>query len=208
MKSKSPNFFQVITQSKTYLSMFYLLLSFPLGIIYFVFLVTGISLGVGLSITLLGIPVLFLTLLLWRVFGDFERELTKIMLGIDIPSKKRKLPKRFWGKIKKILSDSYTWKSMVYLFIKFPLGIISFVLIVVFISVSLSFVALPFAFHLWTIGVIQGTFMVGQYAFMQSYWFTILTGIVGVFLFFASLHAFNGLAYVSGLLTKVFLKKN
>ncbi len=90
------NFFKVITEGKTYLSMFYLLLSFPLGIIYFVFIVTGLSLGLGLAITLLGIPILFLTLLLWRVFAKFEIILAESMLNIKIHSVPLKSAKGFW----------------------------------------------------------------------------------------------------------------
>ena len=37
------NFFTVFLKGQTYLNMLYLLLSFPLGIIYFVILITGFS---------------------------------------------------------------------------------------------------------------------------------------------------------------------
>ena len=36
------------TERQTYLNLLYLLLSFPLGIAYFVFLTTGLSLGTGI----------------------------------------------------------------------------------------------------------------------------------------------------------------
>ena len=42
--------FSVVVRPQTYLNIFYLLLSFPLGIAYFVFLVTGLSVGFGLLI--------------------------------------------------------------------------------------------------------------------------------------------------------------
>jgi len=43
-------FFGVVADPQSYLNIFYLLLAFPLGIAYFVFLVTGISVGTGLII--------------------------------------------------------------------------------------------------------------------------------------------------------------
>ncbi len=46
-------FFGVITRSTTWKSVGYLLLSFPLWIFYFEFLVTGFSFGFGMLITLL-----------------------------------------------------------------------------------------------------------------------------------------------------------
>jgi hypothetical protein len=50
-----------------------LLLSFPLGIFYFVFLVTGFSLGFGLLITLMGIPILVGMVAASYGLGEFER---------------------------------------------------------------------------------------------------------------------------------------
>ena len=43
-------FFGVVADPQSYLNIFYLLLAFPLGIAYFVFLVTGISVGTGLIV--------------------------------------------------------------------------------------------------------------------------------------------------------------
>lgn len=201
------SFFKVIAQTRTYLSIFYLLLAFPLGIFYFVFLVTGLSLGAGLIITLFGIPVLLTTLFLWRMFAFFEIQLAKIVLDIDIQPTPMKQSKGLWGKLQPYLVDPFTWKSLVYLFLKFPLGIASFIILIVAISVSFAFIATPFIFHLQNIGAISGNFEVGQFSFMRSYWFTITTGIAGLLLLFVSLHIFNGLALVYGLLAKFMLEK-
>ena len=40
----------VIGRPQSYINAFYLLITFPLGIAYFVFLVTGLSLGFGLLV--------------------------------------------------------------------------------------------------------------------------------------------------------------
>src|SRR6056297_2351102 len=116
MKFKLPNFFKVITKSQTYKNLGYLLLSFPLGIFYFVFLITGLSLGIGLIITWFGIPILFGTLLLWRLFGIFEIQQAKTILDINIPFTPIKKSKGIWKKIQSHLNDSFTWKSFAYLF--------------------------------------------------------------------------------------------
>ncbi|MBR9675421.1 hypothetical protein GOV05_00240 [Candidatus Woesearchaeota archaeon] len=209
MRKASLDFFKVVWQSQTYLSTFYLLLSFPIGIFYFVFLVTALSLGLGLLITLLGIPLLFGTLLLWRVLGIFERELTTAMLGIKIsPPIKIKQQKGIWKTVQAYLSDSYTWRSLAYLFIKFPLGIINFVVFVTMLSVSLSLVATPILYYITEIGILKATFcVVGNICFITSYFSAFLWGVVGVLMFFVSLHAFNGLAQISGLLAKTLLEK-
>jgi len=209
MNTKLSNFFKVIIQSQTYLNIFYLLLSFVLGIFYFVFLVTGLSLGLGLIITLIGIPILFGTLLLWRVLAGFERQLTISILGIDIPFVSIKESEGIWEKVKAYLNDSFTWKSLVYLFIKFPLGIISFVVLVTLLSVALGLIATPILYHLIEIGILHRAFCITSsgICFINSYFTSIIVGIFGVFLLFIFLHALNGLAHISGLLAKSMLEK-
>ena len=207
----SVGFFGVIVRGNTYSNLLYLLLSFPLGIFYFVLVITGLSLGLGLVFTLLGIPILFGTLLLCRVFANFELQQAKILSGISRISHRIKKSKGFWNKIKAYLADSYTWKSLAYLIIKFPIGIINFVLLVTLLSVSLSLIATPVVYHLFETGIIfQGTFCSGPESvcfIFDSYLSTIIVGIIGIFLLFVFLHALNGLARTSGLLAKSMLEK-
>jgi hypothetical protein len=211
MKKKLSAFFEVIVIKQSYLNLLYLLLSFPLGIFYFVFLTTGLSLGIGLTITLFGIPLLFGVLLMCRVFTIFERNKAKVMLGIDIPHCLDEKERGFLEKIKFYLSDSFTWKSMAYLFIKFPLGVLSFVFLVTLISVSLSLIAVPIVYYLFEIGMIQGSFCYEPTTFclfFNSYFWSIIIGIIGILFLFISLHILNGIAYVSGLLAKSLLKRD
>ncbi|HZD16503.1 MAG TPA: sensor domain-containing protein, partial [Actinomycetota bacterium] len=51
------------TERRTYTIFLYLLLGLPMGILDFVVIATGLSLGLGLVVTILGIPVLVATLL-------------------------------------------------------------------------------------------------------------------------------------------------
>ncbi len=210
MKKKRDNFFSVIARSQTYLNMVYLLLSFVLGIFYFVFIVIGISLGLGLIITFFGIPILFFTLLLARVFASFERQQAIVILGIKIAPTKMKRPKGLLKTVQAYLNDSFTWKSLIYTFIKFPLGIISFVALVTLIPISLSLIVTPILYHLMEIGVLQGPLCISSsgICFLNSYTITIIIGVIGILLLFVFLHMLNALAYVSGLLAKAMLGKN
>ena len=203
------NFFSVIGEEKTYLNMLYLLISFPLGIIYFVLLVTGISLGLGLVTTLIGIPILVFMTFLWYWIAIFERQFTSSFLGIDIKSAKNNSLKQktFWKMIKKHLSQPITWKSLAYLFIKFPLGIVWFVALVTLLSVSIGLIGVPIAYYfLWDVPGVD--FMViNGVSVIPQVWQAILVGIIGVFFLFISMHILNGLAYVSGLFAKVLLSE-
>ena len=44
----------------------YLLLALPIGVVYFTFLVTAVSVGVGTAIIWIGIPVLYASIVVWR----------------------------------------------------------------------------------------------------------------------------------------------
>nr|QNO47354.1 hypothetical protein LNGCCOLK_00031 [Methanosarcinales archaeon ANME-2c ERB4] len=82
-------FFGVAARGQTYLNIIYLLLSFPLGTAYFVFLVTGLLLGLSLSIVWVGIPILLLMLAAWWGLVVFERQLAIWLLHVDIPPMSR-----------------------------------------------------------------------------------------------------------------------
>ena len=72
---RESGFFHFLIEKQTYLNLVYLLLAFPLGIAYFVFLVTGFSLGFGLIVTFLGIPILLGMLAATWGIAAFERQL-------------------------------------------------------------------------------------------------------------------------------------
>ena len=57
----------------------------PLGIAWFTFLVTALSVGLSLAIVTIGIPVLAVTLLIWRWGANTERERAALVLGAPIP---------------------------------------------------------------------------------------------------------------------------
>jgi len=180
------NFFSVIGKKRTYLNMLYMLISFPLGIVYFVLLVTGISLGLGLIITLIGIPLLVLMSFLWYWVAIFERQHTSYFLGVDIKSVKNKAfgQKTLWKKIVMHWKQPITWKSLAYLFIKFPLGIVSFVALVTLISVSVSLIAAPIVYYCFR--NVQGVdFMViNGVSIITQAWQVFGIAIIGVFFLF------------------------
>ncbi len=126
-KTDFERFFGVVVKEQSYLNLIYLLLAFPLGLFYFVFLVTGLSLGFGLLIIWIGIPILLLMLVAWWGLTAFERQLAILLLHVDISPMSLESAKGqgIWERLKAHLSNPITWKGLVYLFAKFPLGILS-----------------------------------------------------------------------------------
>ena len=62
----------VVVQRQTYRNVVYLLLSLPLGLLYLSVLTTGFLLGLGLIVTLVGIPLLLTLFVGSRYLVAFE----------------------------------------------------------------------------------------------------------------------------------------
>jgi len=134
-----------VSDSRTYLRILYLFLAFPLGILYFTVIITGLSTGAGLAIVIVGFPILVLTLLAWLLFARIERQLAIHLLGVSIRpmSIPDSAPRTTWQRLLKTLADPVTWKSLVYVLIEFPFGIVAFTLATTLISVSLALLLYP-----------------------------------------------------------------
>jgi len=148
--------FGAFIRPQTYINMFYLVLAFPLGTAYFVFLVTGLSLGAGLLVlALVGIPILLIVLAGSWAIASFERQMAIRLLKVDIPpmARRNRSGEKAWDRLKAHLRNPVTWTGMLYLFVKFPLGIASFILTVVLVWVTLSFITAPITYRYTLIAI-------------------------------------------------------
>ena len=196
-------FFSVIAKPQTWRNVGYLLLAFPLGIFYFVFLVTGLSLGFGLFITLLGIPILIGVLAASYGLGEFERTTTNLLLDQDTPPAHRlEVPGGLWPKIKALVGSSETWKRVWYLFTEFFFGIFSFVLVTVTAS-FFAFVISPFVYERsW---FMDGREWLDNVWVIDTWWEATIVAVAAVLIGFVLLHVINGVARVWGEFAKAML---
>ena len=111
-------FFNAVIEGQTYLNLLYLGAAFPLGLFYFVFLVSGISLGISLSIIWVGLPILLLMGGAWWALAAFERSITVHLLKADILSAANPitLDRDMWADIKRYFTNPATWKGLLYFF--------------------------------------------------------------------------------------------
>lgn len=137
--------FGPLVWARTYGRLLYLLLCLPLGVAYFVFYVTGASLGVGLALLLAGLVILLAVVLGSVPLGMFERMLAIHLIGEPVPSGGFTSPdgKNFWAWLKETLKNRVTWTSMAFLVSKFPLGLVAWVATIVALSVSVATTAAP-----------------------------------------------------------------
>ena len=117
----APGFFGALVHPDTYKRMAYLLLGLPFGIFYFTFLVTAVSVGVGLVIIWVGVPILLATVVSWRGMGRFERSFLTSMMGGEIdPAQRLPVESNWWERAKAVLADSYTYRSFFWLLLRLP----------------------------------------------------------------------------------------
>lgn len=213
---------QAFKPANTGSSMLYLLLSFPLGVLYFVFVVTALSLGLGTIVIWVGIPILvLLTMGLWGI-ASLERDLAASLLHIDIPSAQKFRPDGLtWPqRFRQRVFSGLTWRTLMYtLVIKFPLGIISFVLVVTLPLLALGLLLEPLVYliNVFVDGIVYAasghgnsilpffvTIVNGQFdpiMFMRSF-----IGVpVGFVLWCVAAYLLNGLAHMQGELVRAML---
>ena len=120
------------------------LLGLPLGTAYFIWLVTGLSTGIGLAITIVGIPLLTLVLAATRPLLMFERGLANTLLGTRLaPVAVAPRADGWFARLKAYWTDGTTWRGVGYLLARFPIGIATFVIAVTAYSVALWCLAAP-----------------------------------------------------------------
>jgi hypothetical protein len=198
-------FFGVIAKGQTYLNYFYLFLAFPLGLIYFIFLVVGLSVGIATIIVLIGLAILLLVVAGWWLLAGFERVMANSMLKVDIPpmsTPRMDKAATSWEKLGAFLSNPVTWKSLVYLLMKFPLGILSFGVVITLTAATIVFLTAPLTYTFLQPEIIGWS---GTLWRVDTLGEAFLASAAGILLLFVSLHIFNGLAWLSGRFARVML---
>ena len=201
MKKRIP-FFSALGDAQTYLNIVYILIAFPLSIVYFTLVVTGLSLSVGLLVIVAGFFIFVGTLLMIQGFRWLDIQLTKVFLARTIPVKKQeKRESSFSAFIKRLFGSGSTWKWFVYyLLVKFPLDTIIWSISIAFLALTLDLLLAPALDQFWWFDN-EGL----------SHWLIDFFGDVYVLPFLGiiwgmiSLHVIRGLAWVSGEVNEVFL---
>ncbi|MEA2280679.1 MAG: hypothetical protein QOK21_1286 [Solirubrobacteraceae bacterium] len=190
--------FGVPFRAATWRHVVYELLALPLGIAYFTILVTGVSVGAGLAVVIVGLGILALTVVAWRIMAGVERGLARRLLHVTIPPPAHMAPGLSpWTRVKSVLRDPVTWKSLVFVVVKFPLGVISFSLFA-----ALWFVGCVLAFAPGIVALTPVTFF-GW--IMQTPAEAIPIAPAGVAILLATLHIANGMAWLWGLFAREML---
>jgi len=205
---------------QTYGNIAYLALAAVLGQLYFVGFVTGASLGIGLLITLLGLPILVGTLAATTGVASFEARLAGLLVGVDIPEPEfiSKTSVRdglvlpgdgFLDAVVSLVKARSTWLSVVLVAVKFVFSIVSLVVLPTLLAISAALLATPFVYEGQFVGlgseITVGAYRVGPWV-VETLPEALAVAGGGVVFVIVAANLLNALARLQALSIAVLLK--
>jgi hypothetical protein len=143
MQSYAP----AVTRKKPSISVSkYVMLSFPLGIFYFICIAAGLALSIALAPLFIGLPLLLGVLTAAFAFASYERSLACDVLGIvEYEEEEGDSPPEagFFLRLKRTLTDPASYLNILFCLLKLPIGLINFTLTVASVLVSICLIAMP-----------------------------------------------------------------
>lgn len=206
-RSLAGRFFGVVADPRTYASLFYMVLAFATGLFYFIWVVTGLSVSLGLVAVLVGIPLLILFFGSVRVLALVEGRIVEVMLGERMPRRPLYTARgrSIWQRIGDMFTDVRTWSTLLYMLLMLPLGIAYFTLATTLLAVGIGLVLAPIA--VWT-GIGASWFEARDLVLLGFNGVPLdnvqmaLVLVAGVLLLFATLHLARAIGRGHGLLAK------
>ncbi|WP_405715739.1 MULTISPECIES: sensor histidine kinase [unclassified Streptomyces] len=108
----------------------HLLADLPMALAGFVYTVFMIGVGVGLAVTVIGLPLLAAGLHGARLIGKAERGRARAMLGLQIdepsPAVLSRRETGFFSWLWSSLKDPVGWRAVLYSFVRLPWGVLTF----------------------------------------------------------------------------------
>ena len=140
-------YLRLVLNPQAYKNIAYLLLAFPTGLMYFLLLVIGSALGFGMLVIGVGLLILWATFIMTQFGARLERWLANKLLAANIPPQEESIVSI------KAVGNGDNWMAILFLFLKFPLGIVSFALTTGVISATLGLIIAPFMYSVDTVMV-------------------------------------------------------
>jgi uncharacterized membrane protein len=198
-------FFGVVTDAQAWSAFLYMLLSGLTGCIYGMWILMGASISFFSLILIIGLPLTGLFLLSVRGIALVEGRIVEALLGLRMPRRPLFVQKGLsWSdKLKALITESHTWKSLAYMILHFPVGILYFFGAVILFSVSLK----CFLYPLWYWGLGRPLITFSQ-AVYPPVWSIPLISIAGLVMLPLILHLAKSVGQIHGRFAKFMLVRN
>ncbi|WP_149552492.1 sensor histidine kinase [Streptomyces marokkonensis] len=147
-RHRMPAALRAPVEGRTWRELGYVLLSLPISILLFTYAVTMVSLGAGLLVTFLGVPVLAAALAGCRGLGSVERARARGLLGLEVGEPEPLRTKRhgLMGWVGAVLKSGASWRSLLYAVIQLPWAVLSFAVTVTLWTLGWSLLTYPLWF--------------------------------------------------------------
>ena len=192
----------------TYKRLLYLLLACPLALVYVIGTTVGFSLGIGLAVTVVGLPILSITLVAVTSAAQFEAHLIRICLDRDSSPPRALMGLRmdlndsdvgYVRALKRFFTDPSTWTSLGVVTVKSIFGFVAFIVLITVATVVATLVAAPVLYDNPEFGYQVATYSVDTLPEAVG------LAAVGVVLGLVALHLLNAFADLGGHLTESLL---
>ncbi|MGW2467717.1 sensor histidine kinase [Streptomyces bauhiniae] len=195
-------------EARTWRMLGYALTGLPVAVALFVWTVTMISLGAGLLVTFVGVPVLALGLVGCRGFGALERARAGALLKVRVappeplrPSGPGLLP---W--LGAVLKSGSSWRNLVYALVHFPWAVFSFSVAISFWTYGWALLTYPLWFWVFPMWAGQGGIQLygddHHSVYLDNPWEITGTALVGLVFTLLTPWLLRGLTTVDGLLVR------
>ncbi|WP_053174945.1 sensor domain-containing protein [Nonomuraea sp. SBT364] len=190
----------------------YVLTGFPLAVIGFCLVVTGIAAGVGSAVAFVGLPVLAATALMARRFADVERAALPEVLGRPIARPEYREAPVWAGWFRRTMNPVINGQApmdLLHAVLSFPIAIASFVFTVVWWAGTLA--GLTFPLYGWVLAGIPGFTEGGLPALLgfgtDAATFVTFNTVVGVLFALTLVPVLRGAALVKATLAQAMLTR-
>ncbi|MGM0606117.1 MAG: sensor domain-containing protein [Halobacteriota archaeon] len=199
-RSMVGSFLRTPIDPQTYRSLLYVLVAFPVAVLYLLVLTIGGSLSIGLSVTLFGPLVFIATLLFVVAFAWGDGKLTGELLNVPVTPA---LPSADGGVVEfltQLVFGQQTWAGVVYLVWRVCFGFVALFVVTIGGSIALDLAMSPLYYDA-TLGVYPYTDVLVIDTFGRS----IAASLIGVVVAFVTLWVVKLLGTLSGVVAATLL---
>jgi Putative sensor len=212
-RSLIARFFGVYADTHAWGALLYMLIAFVTGILYFTWVVTGLSLSISFAIFIFGLPFALLFLLSVRGLALLEGRMVEALLGVRMPRRPLFSDQglKWLQRLKLLIRDKFNWLAMLYMLLQLVIGTIYFSLLVALFSLSISLMAAPFVqFFVPNPREAIANYVVGrpQYSlqmWMLPWWAGVLLVLGGILVITLTMHLSRLLGQAHGRYAKFML---
>jgi hypothetical protein len=184
-RSALSRFFGVFSDPRAWGSCLYMMISGLTGIVFGLWSIFGGMLAILMLMFIFGLPFTGLYLLSIRGIALIEGRIVEAFLSVRMPRKPLfvKHDQSWSEKFKSLVTESHTWKSLLFIALMLPLGLIYCLLILLLFFTAISFIISPLmelVFHL--------PLELFGYEEFTPVWFLPVVVIAGIVLLPATLH--------------------